>query len=872
MNQVKLTPMMKQYLEIKKQHPDCLLFYRLGDFYELFFEDAEIASSTLNLVLTSRSKGDAPKVPMCGIPFHAYENYLVRLVKEGYKVAICEQTESPEEAKKRGSTAIVKREVIRIVTAGTLLEDSLLEAKKHNYLTAVSLNGNNLAIAWADLSTGEFKTQKIEIEQINSVLTRLDAAEILISENFFENHPNILNTNNQNYTFIKQENFSFIENKELIENRFKNIAIQEFDRSEISAAGVLLSYINHTQQKTNALLQTPSKIITQKYMEIDASTRTSLEITTSVANNKNETSLFKTIDYTKTPMGGRKLFDQISNPLTDINEINERLDKIEFFIQNPILRDNIREILKTIPDIERSMSRILLGHSNPKDLLFIANGLNKLPEIQNIINKNIIPQSLTNDLLLLGEHSEIVQEIQNAIKNEKDLPSLTRTGGFINMGYSAALDELLMAKSESKTLIAKYQEKYTRETNFSNLKIGYNNIIGYYIEAPIKYAETVLNDKTFGFIHKQSTLNTIRFTTTELIELENKISHAEQLSLDLELEIFESLVNMLRSKADNLIITCNGLANIDVACALAYNAEINNWTRPILKDDLSFEITNGRHPVVEKSLKKNEQSFIPNNCNMAPEKSRLWILTGPNMAGKSTFLRQNAIISILAQSGNYVPADHAKIGIIDKLYSRVGASDDLARGRSTFMVEMVEVATILNNATERSLIILDEVGRGTATFDGLSIAWAVLEYLNNYNKCRGLFATHYHELTALANKMENIALYSMRVKEWKGDIVFLHEVAEGAVDRSYGIHVGKLAGLPQLVITRAEQILEQLEEKKQNQQPLFDDLPLFSQALSNINKQTESPVLKELSELDLDSLSPKEALNQLYHLKSIMEK
>ena len=871
MKQPKQTPMMAQYTEIKNQYPDCLLFYRLGDFYELFYEDAKIASRVLGLVLTSRGKSEGTlNVPMCGIPFHAYQNYLTRLVKDGFKVAICEQVEDPAEAKKRGSTAIVKRDVVRIVTAGTLVEDELLEAKKNNFLLTVVPGFNDFAIAWADVSTGVFFTQTCSEEDIFSVIMRLAPAEILLPENFIELHPTAIKEKDERYTFWKTENFSYLKGKDELSAFFNNQNTDGFERHEITACGALLAYILHTQKETKPALRFPIKTHSHKFMEIDASTRSSLELTTSLGNNKNETSVLKTIDETKTAMGARLLNTQLSTPLLDITEINNRLDKIDFFSQNPLIRDKVREVLKTIPDIERALSRILIGNSNPKEILSTALGLEKLPLLREIISNNLVPPSLQKDLQIMGEYSGLVKEITRAI-NPEAKNQLARSGGFIRMGYSAQLDELVLLKENIKYTLLELQKKYSEQTGISNIKIAFNNLVGYYIEVPAKSADPLLTDKSQGFIHKQTMLNVVRFTTEELIELEHKIMNANELAIEMEVAIFNQFVEQIRKLNDSIVMTCIALSNIDVATALSYYAEINHWTRPILTDDNSFEIKAGRHPVVEKSLAKNSVSFIPNNCSMSIDTSLLWIITGPNMAGKSTFLRQNAVIAILAQMGSFVPAEYAKIGIIDKLYSRVGASDDLARGRSTFMVEMVEVAAILNNATEKSLVILDEVGRGTATYDGLSIAWSVIEYLHDVNRCRALFATHYHELTALANRMDKIDLYTMRIKEWKGDIVFLHEICQGATDRSYGIHVGKLAGLPSSVLTRAEEILEQLEEKKQDQKPLFDDLPLFSQCLKTISKEKESPALDALKKLDVDSLSPRDALDYMYKLKSMLE-
>lgn len=870
MKEKKQTPMMAQYCKIKEQHQDCLLFYRMGDFYELFYDDAKIASRELGLVLTSRNKSDTGEdIPMCGVPFHAYQSYLIRLVKTGYKVAICEQLEDPAEAKKRGSTAIVKRDVVRIVTAGTLVEDELLEASKNNFIISIVSGFNDFAIAWADISTGAFFTQTCSSADIFSVITRLNPAEILLQEGFIENHPSILKESDERYTFWRTEYFSFIKAQDDLTEFFDNLDLTQFERHEIIACGSLLSYISHTQKGSRPALHLPIKTHSNKFMEIDASTRLSLELTTSLSE-KNETSILKTINVTKTPMGARCLHAQLTSPLLSIEEINNRLDKIDFFVQYPLIRDELRDILKNIPDIERALARILLGKSTPKELLTMAKGLHLLPQIRKIVSDEMLPESLKIDLKQLNEYESLSNEIIKAI-NPEFKNQLARNGEFINMGYSPQLDELIEIQENAKYMLTQMQKKYAEETGISNIKIAFNNLIGYYIEIPIKYSERFLNDKSYGFIHKQTMLNFVRFTSEELIDFEQKILHSKELSLEMELAIFNQFVADIQALADDISLTCVALGNIDVASSLAYYSEINHWTRPILTNDNSFDIKDGRHPVVEKFIQNDMATFIPNDCKMSNDTSLLWIITGPNMAGKSTFLRQNAVIAILAQMGSFVPAEYAKIGIIDKLYSRVGASDDLARGRSTFMVEMVEVATILNNATEKSLVILDEVGRGTATYDGLSIAWSVIEHLHDVNKCRSLFATHYHELTALANRMDKIELYTMRIKEWKGEIVFLHEICQGATDRSYGIHVGKLAGLPASVLERAKDILEKLEDKKKDQKPLFEDLPLFSQCLKTISEVKESRVEQELKKLDVDALSPRDALDYIYKLKTILE-
>ena len=815
----KTTPMMVQYLETKKQYPDCLLFYRLGDFYELFFEDAKIASKILNIQLTERNRAKGGNIPMCGVPFHAYENYLVRLVKAGYKVAICEQTEDPAEAKKRGAAAIVKRDVIRIVTAGTLTEDSLLNARRHNFLTAIVPGATEYGVAWADMSTGNFYTQTASAQTLNAVLARVESSEILVSETFDAVHAGVLDENLQNITKQPTVSFDYAENKNLF-CEFFNLSPDEipayFTKSELIASGVILNYVLQTQKGECPNLLMPQKININTFMEIDVATRNSLELTRSQSRDKNAGSLLSNIDFTVTGAGARMLAMQLAAPLVNPDEINLRYDRIDYFLQYPEQRENTRAVLKKIGDIERSVSRLSVGRGGPRDLYAVGYGLSLIPELRTQINGAMIPTALMRERAIL-------------------------------------------------------QQKYIAETGINNLKISYNKLVGFFIEVPLKQAEHLLANPQAGFIHRQTLTNNVRFTTAELINLETTVAHVDDEIARMEEEIFNQLCNMLASQNKEIKETCMAIARIDIATASATGAEKYHWVRPVITTDTTFDIKGGRHPVVEKALMKNHQTFVPNDCNMSEGRNKLWILTGPNMAGKSTFLRQNAIIAIMAQAGFFVPADSAHIGIIDKVFSRVGASDDLARGRSTFLVEMVEVADILKNASPKSLVILDEVGRGTATYDGLSIAWAVVEYLHDKCRCRGLFATHYHELTALVNRLDNISLHTMRVKEWHGDIVFMHEITDGAIDRSYGIHVAKLAGLPESVVVRAEQILEQLEEKRQHQKPLFDDLPLFSQIQKTTSIPKESEVEKQVRSVDVDALSPREALDLIYRLKRLTE-
>ena len=855
----KTPPMLAQYFEIKKEYPDCLLFFRLGDFYELFFEDARTASNALDLVLTHRGEYEDKEVPMCGIPFHAYENYLVRLIKAGFKVAICEQMETPEEAKKRGSTAVMKREVIRVVTAGTLTEDALLNAKAHNYLVALAPTATGCGMAWVDISTGDFNVEEVNFAHVPSVLSRLSASELLVPEDITK-YPILLDESFGLQTIRPADEFLIINQMEMVKK------YPTFAKSEQIATGVILNYLQETQLKGMPKLSEPQQFIEKKYMSIDGATRRSLELTSTLSDDRGAKSLLNIIDNTLTGAGARLLASYLSSPLVQIDEINARLDKITYFVENPIIKDEQRVILKEVADVERCFSRLASNRGGPRDMLAIANSLNKIPALRNRMVGDL-PISLQATAQRLGIHSELCDKIKRFIK--EDAPLFARDGGFIQKGASAALDEFENMRAGSKKFLMDLQYKYARETGIQNLKVSFNNLVGYYVEVPAKQSDILFNNPTF--IHRQTMANVVRFVTTELAEEADKIMHAEDRKLALELELYEQLRQEILAEAEPILTAAMALAELDLAAALADLALENHWTRPVLTDSTDLNIVGGRHPVVEAALKKDNVAFIPNNCTMT-DQDNLWLLTGPNMAGKSTYLRQNALIVILAQMGSYVPAESAEIGIVDKVFSRVGASDDLARGRSTFMVEMVEVATILNNATAHSLVILDEVGRGTATYDGLSLAWAVVEYLHDKVKARALFATHYHELTGLTGRLKNLSLHTMKIKEWQGDVVFLHEVTEGAVARSYGIHVAKLAGLPCEVVDRASTILGELEEKKKAQKPLFDDLPLFSATTTpTYQHMTESKAVKHLKELDVDALSPREALSLLYNLKKEVE-
>ncbi len=871
--------MMVQYLAVKEQYPDCLLFYRMGDFYELFFDDAVKASAILDITLTKRGQHKGDEIPMCGVPWHSHESYLARLIRHGHKVAICEQVETPEQAKQRGGyKALVQRDIIRVVTAGTLTEDTLLEKSAHNYLAALAETGGAIGMAWLDLSTGDFMLQPVQSGTLGAALERVNPGEILVPERLVQNETlfETFADHRKKLTIQPNSRFDSENARKRIEQMFGVATLESFggfSRAEITAAGALLDYVELTQKGKIPHLSIPRQLPLGSVMDIDAATRRNLELTHTLQGERHG-SLLHTIDQTVTGAGARLLARHLSMPLTNVDAINARLDMVEFFVTHTDLREDVRKTLHHCADIERALARLGLERGGPRDLAAIRDTLAQTVQLSRIVTsggKNI-PSGITaalDALKLWGAHHPLVDQLQRALL--PDLPALTREGGFISPGYSPSLDKLIALRDNSRQNIAQLQTEYARISGITTLKIKHNNVIGFFIEVTSNNA-----DKLFGntekFIHRQTMANAARFTTVELSELERKTAEAAGKALALELELFAQMTQEVLSQSAQISKTAQALAALDVAAALAELAVKGLYTRPRLEDSLAFNIQGGRHPVVEKALhRQSAQAFIANDCALG-EDSRLWLLTGPNMAGKSTFLRQNALIALLAQTGSFVPAAAAQIGVVDRLFSRVGAADDLARGRSTFMVEMVETAVILNQATERSLVILDEIGRGTATFDGLSIAWACLEYLHEKNKCRALFATHYHELTALTDRLPSLSCHTMKVREWKDNIIFLHEVGTGTADRSYGIHVAKIAGLPPAVIQRAEQVLKTLETpdagKGKARPSACGDLPLFSLPVAATSAEKKPSITEEmLAAVNPDTLSPREALEALYALK-----
>ncbi|MDZ4380859.1 MAG: DNA mismatch repair protein MutS [Parvibaculum sp.] len=900
------TPMIAQFLEIKGDWPGVLLFYRMGDFYELFFDDAVAASGALDIALTKRGKHLGEDIPMCGVPVHSHEAYLERLIRKGFKVAVCEQTEDPAEAKKRGGKSVVARAVRRLVTPGTLTEDTLLDARAHNYLAAVAKTGSegDLGLAWVEVSTGEFAVTSVSPSALGAELARLSPGELLVPEGFAANEN--LATPGATLTRLPPVRFDSGNAERRLKSRFAVQALDgfgAFSRAELGAMGALLDYIELTQVGRMPALAAPRRLAAADTMAIDAATRANLEL---VRTLQGETagSLLAVIDRTVTGAGARELGRRLSAPLTDPAAINRRLDAVEWLVEARDVRRDLRAALKSAPDIARALSRLSLGRGGPRDLAAIRDGLAAAHALVRALDAAPpsllpLPEGIARECAAMDKAALPLKE-RLAAKLADELPLIARDGGFIARGASAELDETRSLRDDARKLIAGLQARYAEETGIAALKVRHNNVLGYYIEVPPRHGEKLLPPPFSGtYIHRQTMANAMRFTTPELASLASRIAEAAGRAVEIELALFEDLVAAALAEAPVLSRAAEALAALDVAAALAALAVERRHVRPLVDASLAFRVVAGRHPVVEAALAKTGEPFVPNDCDLSADNSAeqgaqrsgdepdrqqsssrgdmpksLWLLTGPNMAGKSTFLRQNALIAIMAQMGAFVPADEAHIGVIDRLFSRVGAADDLARGRSTFMVEMVETAAILNQAGPRSLVILDEIGRGTATFDGLSIAWAAVEHLHDVNRSRALFATHYHELTVLTEKLGHLANATMKVKEWKGDVVFLHEVGPGAADRSYGIQVAKLAGLPPTVIARAQSVLAALEKgnTREARAKLIDDLPLFSATAKPQAPQTEeSAVETELKNLNPDELTPKEALELIYKLRGLVK-
>ena len=864
------TPMMAQYLEIKAQHPDALLFYRMGDFYEMFFDDAVAAAEALDIALTKRGKHEDEDIPMCGVPHHAAEGYFLTLIRKGFRVAVCEQMESPAEAKKRGHKSVVRREVVRLVTPGTLTEDSLLDARRHNYLAAFHVVRDQGALAWVDISTGAFHVMPCAGAKLGPELASLTPREVIVVDSAQGDWAGLVSESGAVLTTLGAAAFDSTAGEKRLSALFKVGSLDAFgafERAEIAAMSAVAEYLDITQRGNLPLLRPPVRETQKSAMQIDAATRRSLELTHALAGGR-QGSLLACIDRTVTAGGARLLERRLASPSCDLAIITARQDAVAFMLDQTRLCDDIRDALRGTHDLDRALSRLALDRGGPRDMAAIRNTMAQAARLP--VHHNM-PPLLADVARDLAGHDVLVALLDAALIAEP--PLLARDGGFIAAGYDAELDEARKLRDEGRSVIAGMQADFIAQTGITSLKIKHNNVLGYFIETTATHAEKMLapplND---SFIHRQTTANQVRFTTVELSEIETRILNAGGHALEIEKRLYSSLKDAILAQAGPLGALARALAEVDLATALAHLARTENWVRPKLDDSRAFAITGGRHPVVEMALQKQGAPFVANDCTLSD--ARVWLLTGPNMAGKSTFLRQNALLAILAQMGGFVPATAAHIGIVSQIFSRVGASDDLARGRSTFMVEMVETAAILNQADDRALVILDEIGRGTATYDGLSIAWATLEHLHDVNRCRALFATHYHEMSALSAKLDGVENATVTVKEWDGDVIFLHEVKRGTADRSYGVQVARLAGLPQVVVDRAKVVLEALEkgEREGGRKAFVDDLPLFAAM------PAPPPVKHQVSEVEArlkgvmpDELTPKEALALIYELRGMVE-
>ncbi len=842
-----ITPLRQQYLDVKRQHPDAIVFFRLGDFYETFDEDAKITSRELDIVLTSRPVSKGVRVPMAGIPHHAAENYLSRLIDKGYHVAICEQVADEPE------NGLVPREVVRVVTPGTVVEPGLLQHHHNNYLAAVFYQDNQAGIAYVDISTGEFAATALSgkdiLNQIRSEIYRLQPSEILWPDSLpqVEGLPGFISP-------YESWHFELARCTEHLQDHFEVTTLDGFGLRgkpmAIRAAGAILSYLEDTQRQSLKLLNALSTYTLDEFMVLDAETRRNLELTETIRTGKTQGSLLGILDNTQTPMGGRLLHQWVSKPLLDVNKINQRLDAVEFFYKNGLLRAEAMDALQEFDDLERLTNRVISGHAQPRDLVAIRENLSRIPGLRKLLQQ---------DSLALGETVGKIRECkgQLALLNaaiQDDPPATLANTGIIRKGFSAELDNVLDSSKHAREWIAGLEKVEKERTGIKSLKVSYNKVYGYYIEVTKSNTDLVPEE----YIRKQTLVNAERYITPELKEYETLVLNAEERIHEIEGRVFAQVCEELAGSASDLLSTARGLAELDAYLSLAESAAINGYHRPDVVDEKCLEITDGRHPVVEK-LRTSER-FVPNDAIM-DENEIIRVITGPNMSGKSTILRQVALIVLMAQMGSFIPADSAKIGLVDRIFTRIGAQDEIHAGQSTFMVEMIEAANILHNATTRSLLILDEIGRGTSTYDGVSIAWAMIEYIHSHPDLKSytLFATHYHELTQLAQLLPGVRNYNVAVSESDGKVVFLHKIIPGGADRSYGIHVAQIAGLPKPVIQRANEILKQLEDSSgttlKQEETVKQQLTLFPE---------NNAILEAFRELDINSLSPIEALNLLY--------
>jgi DNA mismatch repair protein MutS len=875
-----VTPMMAQYLDIKAQYTDALLFYRMGDFYEMFFDDAVAAAEALDIALTKRGKHNGDDIPMCGVPAHSAEGYLLTLIRKGFRVAICEQLESPDEAKKRGSKSVVRRDVVRLVTPGTLTEDTLLDARRHNYLAAYAEIRGEGALAWCDISTGDFRVQPCAPVRLAPELARLAPREVLVSDTLDPGRFEAMEDVGAAITPLSPGSFDSQSSEGRLTDLFGVASLDafgSFSRVELSAMGALIDYLDLTQKGSLPLLRAPRQVSAKGVLQLDTATRRNLELTQALSGGRANT-LLSVLDRTQTAGGARLLERRLSGPSTDLDVLADRHDAVSFFVSDGRIRDEIGTRLRHIPDLDRALSRLALDRGGPRDLAAIRDALTGAEALFGDLDRPDLPDLIYRAREDLTGHATLRDLLVSALV--ADPPVQLRDGGSICAGFDADLDDMRKLRDEGRGVIGEMQADYVSVTGISTLKIKHNNVLGYFIETTATHADKMLSAPLSDrFIHRQTSANAVRFTTVELSELETRILNAGNRVQDIERALFQSLCDAVLAEHDRIGVTARALAELDVAVALARRANEGDWVRPAMHDDRRFDVAGGRHPVVEAALARDGAPFVANDCDLSPDMTgaAITLLTGPNMAGKSTYLRQNALIAILAQTGSFVPADRAEIGVVSQVFSRVGAADDLARGRSTFMVEMVETATILNQADDRALVILDEIGRGTATYDGLSIAWATLEHLHDVNRCRALFATHYHEMTGLAARLDGLRNATVAVREWQGDVIFLHEVTAGAADRSYGVQVAKLAGLPDAVISRAQVVLNALERGEREgagkQKTLIDDLPLFANAPAPVPvKQAQSKALERLRALRPDDMTARDALNALYELKDQLDR
>ncbi len=864
--------MMQQYLSLKAEAGDCLLFYRMGDFFELFFDDAKKAAALLDIALTSRGEHGGEPIPMCGVPVHSAEAYLARLIRAGCRVAIAEQVETPEEARQRAkregtpsSKALVARAIVRFVTAGTLTEEALLEPRRANMLAAVCEVRGVIGIAACDISTGRMELEECPPEALGAALARIGASEVVAPEGMAE----AIVSAPLDAIPRPRTDFASAEGEARLK-RIHGVAsldgMGSFTRAMLAAAGGLIAYLDHAGRGRLPLLLPPVVRSHAGHLAMDEATRASLEITSSQSGGR-AGSLLAEVDRCVTGAGARLLADDLSAPLADRSPIEERLALVAEIHRDPLLRADMRAHLRAIPDLGRALGRIVAGRGSPRDLGQLRDGLEEARRLHSLLAARKDRPALLDTLLPdLTGHGALTDLLSRALVPSP--PTERAQGGYIASGYDHALDELREMSGNARRAIAAMEARYRDETGIASLKIRHNGVLGYFIEVPAARADALMAPDA-GFIHRQTMANVVRFNSLRLHEEATRIAEAGGRALAAEEAHFEELVEHAVAAREKIAATAAALARLDVAAALAERAAEGGWTRPQIVEEPVLTITGGRHPVVEAALAKAGARFVANDCNLAPD-DRLWLVGGPNMGGKSTFLRQNALIVLLAQAGSFVPADSATVGLVDRLFSRVGAADNLARGRSTFMVEMVETAAILAQAGTRSFVILDEVGRGTSTYDGLAIAWAVAEAIHETNRSRCLFATHYHEMARLAESCPALSLHHVRASEWKGELVLLHEVARGPADRSYGLAVARLAGVPLPVVTRAKAVLARLEKGRAETGGLaagLGELPLFAAAAQAAEPARDS-LRDSLQELDIDALTPREALDMLYRLKA----